>query len=79
MCHVCVQSTERRYDQVIVEGAKEGVAAKHQKAGQAGGDMGIDTEGAAQAAGQGLGQAKQAVGQVRSMHRMHHEVGSHLF
>lgn len=63
MCALRAQSTERRYDQVIVKGAKENVAAKQEQGGGAGG-MGIDTDGAAQAAGQGIGQAKQAVGQV---------------
>lgn len=70
MCATCLQNTERRYDQVIFEGAKEGVAAQHKKkdpAGGAGGAGGldIDADAAAQAAGKGVGKAKQAVGQVR--------------
>lgn len=60
------QATQRRYDQAIVQGAKEGVHAQHEKAAASGGG-GIDTQGAEQAVGEGMGQARQAADKVAPM------------
>ena len=54
------QNTARRFDQVIVEGAKESVQQQHEKAGGGGGG-GVDTQGAKDAVDRGTGQAKQAL------------------
>jgi hypothetical protein len=61
------QATDRRYDQAIIQGAKEGVQAQHEKAA-AGGDAGsIDTQGAGEAIGEGVGQARQAADKVPAL------------
>ena len=54
------QDTQRRYDQAIVQGAKDSVHSQHEKAAAGGGD-GIDTQGAGEAIGEGVGQAADKV------------------